>query len=43
MAWPIKDTNKDATGEKCLCDDKENLTLSDKAKLGACNNVNGTT
>ena len=33
MAWAIKDTNKDVTGEKCVPDDKGNLTISDKAKL----------
>ena len=33
MAWAIKDTNKDVTGEKCVPDDKENRTISDKAKL----------
>ena len=35
MAWAIKDTNKDVTREKCACDDKGNLTISDEAKLHA--------
>ena len=35
MAWPIKDTNKDVTGEKCVRDDKSNLIISDEAKLHA--------
>ena len=35
MAQAIKDTNKDVTGEKCLRDDKGNLTISDEAKLHA--------
>ena len=33
MAWAIKDTNRDVTGENCVCDDKGNLTISDEAKL----------
>ena len=35
MAHTIRDTNKDVTGEKCVCDDKGNLTISDEAKLYA--------
>ena len=35
MARAIKDTNKDVTGEKCVCDNKGNLAISDKAKLHA--------
>ena len=35
MAWTIKDTNKDITREECVCDDRENLTISDEAKLHA--------
>ena len=35
MAWAVKDTNKDVTREKCVCDDKGNLTLKDEAKLHA--------
>ena len=35
MAHTIKDTNKDVTGEKCVCYDKGNLTISDEAKLYA--------
>ena len=31
MARAIKDTNKDVTGEKCVCDNKGNLAISDKA------------
>ena len=31
----IKDTNKDLTGEKCVHDDKGNLTISDETKLHA--------
>ena len=33
IAQAIKDTNKDVTGEKCVCDNKENLTISDESKL----------
>ena len=33
MAWAIKDTNKDVAREKCVCDDKGNLTICDEAKL----------
>ena len=35
MARAIKDTNKDVTREKCVCDDKWNLTISDEAKFHA--------
>ena len=35
MAWAIKDANKDVTGEKCVSDDKGNLTINDEAKLHA--------
>ena len=35
MAWAIKDTNKFVTGEKCVSDDKGNLTVNDEAKLHA--------
>ena len=35
MARAIKDTNKDVTGEKCVCDNKGNQAISDKAKLHA--------
>ena len=35
MARAIKDTNRDVTGENCVCDDKGNLTISDEAKLHA--------
>ena len=31
----IKDTNKEETAEKCVCDDKRNLTISDEANLPA--------
>ena len=34
-ARAIKDTNKDVTGEKCVRNDKRNLTISDEAKLRA--------
>ena len=33
MPRAIKDANKDVTGEKCVQDHKENLTLIDEAKL----------
>ena len=33
IARAIKDTNKDVTEGKCVRNDKENLTLSDEAKL----------
>ena len=29
MAWAIKDTNKDVIGEKRVCNDKGNLTITD--------------
>ena len=29
MAWAIKDTNKDVIGEKHVCNDKGNLTITD--------------
>ena len=35
MAQTLKDTNKDVTGDKCVCDDKQNLTITDEAKLHA--------
>ena len=35
MAQAIKDTNKGVTGEKCVRDEKENLTINDEAKLHA--------
>ena len=35
MPQTIKDTNKDVTGDKCVCDDKQNLTITDEAKLHA--------
>ena len=35
MACTIKDTNKDVTKEKCLCDGKGRLTIRDEAKLHA--------
>ena len=35
MAWAIKDNNKGVTREKCVCDDKGNLTTSDEAMLHA--------
>ena len=35
MAWAIKDNNKGVTKEKCVRDDKGNLTTSDKAMLRA--------
>ena len=35
MARAIKDTSKDVTREKCVCDDKWNLTTSDEAKFHA--------
>ena len=33
MALVIKDTNKDVTREKCVRNDRRNLTISDEAKL----------
>ena len=33
IARAIKDTNKDVTEGKCVRNDKENLTLSDEARL----------
>ena len=33
IARVIKDTNKDVSEGKCVRNDKENLTLSNKAKL----------
>ena len=35
MALVIKDTNKDVTREKCVRNDRRNLTISDEAKLRA--------
>ena len=35
MARAIKDTYKDVTREKCVCDDKGNLTIIDDTKLHA--------
>ena len=35
MARAIKDTNKDVTRERCVCDDKGNLTIRDEVNLQA--------
>ena len=35
MSQAIKDTNKDVTGERRVCDGKGNLTITDEVKLHA--------
>ena len=42
MAQASKDINKDVTVEKFICDDKENLTISDETKLHAWKGHNQT-